>query len=105
MGILKTVSDITELNDLSKFLQDEDVDRAMDITIRVVASEGGVPPSKANALVAELQGLSVIFGLKATYYATIGRDGKLEVDKKNIYFTMKEQVMKLADAMKYVAKV
>ena len=99
------ISDVAELNEMSEFLQDENVDRAISLLIRVLFEKGRIPSQQVKPILVELQGLSALFALKATYFATIGRSGSIESQKKNIYMTLKEHIGKLVDALKYIARV
>lgn len=101
---LELVSEITELNDIHEFMQDDDVDRAMDLVVKAYMSKGKIPPHQATHLVIELQGLSSKFAILSTYYSGIGKAGTNEAKKKNIYFTLKEQTARLSDALKYASK-
>jgi arginine repressor len=103
-SLLETVSSITQFNDIHEFLQDEDVDRALDLVVKILMKKGSVPSSEAPRIIVELQALSSKFAIMATYYATIGKDGTKESHKKNLMFTMRDALSKLADALKYVAK-
>jgi hypothetical protein len=85
-------------------MQDEQLDRALHLVVKILFEKGRIPLDKAPAIIAELQALSAVFALKATYYATIGKSGSEETKKKNIYFTAKESIGKLCDAMKYLSK-
>jgi len=102
---LENISLVTEFNDIHTFMQDEDVDRAMDLLVKLLVSKGAVPPEQARRLIVEMQALSTKFALLATYYATIGKAGSQESHKKNVYFTLRDALTKLVDAIKYTAKV
>lgn len=101
---LEIVSQITEFNDLHEFLQDEDVDRALHLVLKILFEKGSIPATQAPRLIVELQALATKFAIMATYYQTVGRAGNNESHKKNIMFTMKESLTKIADSIKYIAK-
>jgi hypothetical protein len=104
-NVLATISEITEFNDLHEFMNDEQLDRAMDIVIKLLAKPD-VPVSYATRLIVELQALSTKFAMLAAYYATIAKDraGSANNNKKNIYYSTKEAIDKLVDSLKYAAK-
>ena len=102
---LELVSTITQLNDIHEFMTDEQIDRAMHLVIKLMMEKGSVPSHQAPKLIVELQALATKFAMLATYYATIGKGGTDENHKKNVYFTMKDAIGKLVDALKYAAKV
>lgn len=50
--------------------------------------------------------MSAKFGVMATWYTTVqkGPAGSSNNIKKNVYYTMKDSLDKLVDALKYVAR-
>ena len=103
---LELVSQITELNDIHEFMTDEDVDRALHLVVKLLMNKGqGLSPALAPKLIVELQALATKFAIMATYYQSIGKAGTKEAHKKNVYFTLKDAISKLVDALKYTAKV
>lgn len=103
-SILEMVSEITEFNETSEFMQDPHLDRAMELTVKILVKEGRVPQQQIPTLITELQALATVFALKSTYYMTVGKNGSAESMKKNIYFTAKESITKLVDSLKYITK-
>ena len=101
---LELVSQITELNDLHEFMQDDDVDRALHLVVKLLMSKGVLTPALAPKLIVELQALATMFAIKATFYQSIGKAGTREAHMKNVYFTLKDAITKLVDSLKYVAK-
>lgn len=99
----KILNDLGELYEIKKFLNDSDVDDAVDIIVKCI-KKPDVPAAKASLNIVKLEALSARFGLLATYYMTIGKDGRDEIQKKNLYFTLKEVTARLADALKYSAR-
>lgn len=104
--IFETVNRLTEINDLSEFLQDKDFDDAMELVIKLVAKPG-VDPAMAQKLIVRLQALSTKYAVLAVTYSTIKRDkaGTPNNYKKNIYHSLKEALDKLCDALKYPARL
>ncbi|QNN99175.1 hypothetical protein SEA_FAUST_72 [Streptomyces phage Faust] len=102
---LVTVSVLTEFNDLTEFMQDPQLDRALELAIKCIASPD-VAATKAPRLIVELQAISFKFSLRAAEYATIKRDraGTENNHKKNIYYSTKEALDRLVDALKYAAR-
>lgn len=101
---LELVSTITELNDIHEFMNDDDVDRAMHLVVKLLVEAGSIPSHQAPRLIVELQALATKFAILATYYATIGKAGTEENHKKNLFFTLKDSLTKLSDSIKYVAR-
>lgn len=102
---LETVSTITEFNDLTEFMQDPQLDRALDLTIKCIANPE-IAATKAPKLIVELQAISAKFAVKAVEYATIKKDraGTENNHRKNIYYSTKEALDRLVDALKYAAR-
>lgn len=102
---LELISTITEFNDLHEFMKDEQLDKALSIVVKLLMNPD-VPAAKAPQLIIELQAMSTKFAMMASVYSTIAKDkaGTINNNKKNIYYTMKEAVDKLVDALKYVVR-
>lgn len=99
------VSIITVYNDIHEFMEDDKLDKALDYVVKLM-EKPDVPSSKAPALIVELQALSTHFAVQAAKYATIAA-GPARSDaahKKNLYFSVKEAINRLVDALKYAAK-
>lgn len=105
-SILSTVSELTALNDMKDFLQDPDFDEAMDLVIKLIMKPH-MEPGKAQQLIVKLQALSTKYAILAVTYTTILRDkaGTENNNKKNVYYTLKEALDKLCDALKYTARM
>lgn len=101
---LEIISEITELNSISKYMQDEQLDRALELVIKILMERGRLPQERIPAIIVELQALATVFAFKATHYMTIGKAGSEEAKQKNIYYTAKESITKLVDSMKYIAR-
>lgn len=104
--ILETVNRITEINDLSDFLGDNDFDETMGLVIKLI-TKPGIDPAMAQKLIVKLQALSTKYAVLAVTYSTIKRDkaGTPNNYKKNIYHSLKEALDKLCDALKYPARL
>jgi hypothetical protein len=102
---LETVSVITEFNDLTEFMQDDELDRALELAIKCIA-QPEIAATKAPKLIVELQAISFKFAVKAVEYATIKKDraGTDNNHRKNVYYSTKEALDRLVDALKYAAR-
>ena len=96
------ISELTEFNDIKAYMNDADLDYALDLIIKLIAKPD-VPSSKAPDLIVKMQALSAKFALMARYYTTFEKGGE-NAKKKNVYFTAEEAINKLVDALKYSAK-
>jgi hypothetical protein len=104
-SVLELISDVTEFNDLHDLMQDEQLDRALAIIVKLIMNPD-IPSAKAPMLIIELQAISAKLTVLAAYYTTIARDksGTLNYNKKNIYYSTKEAIDRLVDALKYAAR-
>jgi len=102
---LELISDITEFNDLHEFMKDEHLDKVLAIVVKMLMNPD-VPAAKAPHLIIELQAMSTKFAIMASVYSTIAKDkaGTVNNNKKNIYYSVKESIDKLVDALKYVVR-
>ena len=102
---LELISTITEFNDLHNFMQDEQLDKALAIVVKLLMNPD-VPAAKAPLLIIELQAMSTKFAIMASIYSTIAKDkaGTENNNKKNVYYSAKESIDKLVDALKYVVR-
>jgi hypothetical protein len=102
---LELISSITEFNDLHEYMKDDQLDKALAIVVKILMNPD-VPAAKAPTLIIELQGMSTKFSMMAAVYSTIAKDkaGTVNNNKKNIYYSAKESIDKLVDALKYVVR-
>jgi hypothetical protein len=104
-SVLELISDVTEFNDLHDLMKDEQLDRALAIIVKLIMNPD-IPSAKAPMLIIELQAISAKLSVLAAYYTTVARDktGTLNNHKKNIYYSAKEAIDRLVDALKYAAR-
>lgn len=103
---LELISTISEFNSLHEFMQDEELDRALEIVVKLIVKQGEIPPQRAVPLIVELQALSTKFALASVKYATYdsGQARSEKAHKKNVYYSAKEAINKLVDALKISVK-
>jgi hypothetical protein len=102
MTMLEYVSEVTELNDISAYMQDKDLDDAMDIIIKLIAKPD-VPAAKVPEVIVRLQAISAKLAIMARYYTTFEK-GPEASKKKNVYYTTADAIDKLVAALKYGMK-
>ena len=102
---LELISDITEFNDLHEFMQDEHLDKALVIVVKLLMNPD-VPSTKAPHLIVQLQAMATKFSVLASVYSTIAKDkaGTPNNNKKNIYYSLSQSINDLVSALKYTAK-
>jgi hypothetical protein len=101
-NIFEQISTVTEFNDLSEFMNDKDLDQALDLIIKLI-SKPDVPAGTAPSLIVKLQAISSKLSIQARYYTTFEKGGD-NSKKKNTYYTAAEAIDKLVDALKYSAR-
>jgi hypothetical protein len=104
-SMLELISQIHEFTEVSEFMDDEHLDKMLATVVKLIVKAGEVPPQKVPDLIVELQAMSTKFAILASFYAYMGKGGVKEVHKKNMYYTLKETLPKLADALKYQTKM
>ena len=96
------ISTLTEFNDMKEFMNDPDLDYALDLIIKLIAKPD-VPSSKAPDLIVKMQALAAKFAMLSRFYTTFEKGGE-NAKKKNVYYTAEEAITRLVDALKYSAK-
>ncbi len=104
--VLELASDLnTELEEISLYFRDEDIDEALDTLIRLIAKPN-VPSHVAAPLVVKLQALSSKLGLMGKVYMLYELDITKEekTRKKNMLLTLSAELEKLSNAVKYLVR-
>ena len=103
---LELVSEVTEFNDLSEFMHDDDLDEVLSKVIKLIVKPD-VPAPRIAALIVQLQACSAKFSMLATIYATIKKDraGTINNSKKNVYYTAAKALDDLVGALKYMSRI
>lgn len=101
---LELLSMISEFNSLHEFMQDEQLDRCLELVVKLIVRQGDIPQTQIPAVIVELQALATKFAILSSYYSNMGKGGQRETHKKNVYYTMREAIGKLVDALKYRMK-
>lgn len=91
------LNSITQFNDISEYMQDEELTKVLVVVSKLIANPD-VPPAKATLLITQLQAYSSKFAMLAAWYSHVKKDDRA---KKNMYYTAREAVDKLVDALKY----
>jgi|SRR6478735_8719587 len=99
------ISKVTEFNDISEFMQDEDLDKALAAIVDLIINADHLSV-KAPILIVRLQAISAKMGLLSQYYTTLqkGAAGTENYKKKNVYYSARENIDKLVDALKYLVR-
>ncbi len=100
---IELLNEVVEFNIIHEFMSDEQVDRILEVIVKAIHGEE-LPQQAIPDLIVELQALTSKFAILATYYSGVGKSGRDEVLKKNIYYTLKESTGDLVQALKYKAR-
>lgn len=104
-SIYEYISKVDELLKISEFVGSEQVDMALDMLVKVI-SKPDIPPIVAAKAIVQLQAVSSMCALQASYYKNInpGKAGSKEYTLKNVYFSLAQALADLCQAMKYLCK-
>lgn len=91
---------VSNFNEISEYMNDEEITKALTMIAKLIANPD-IPPSKAAILIVQLQSYSAKFAMLAAWYANVKKDDR---QKKNIYYSAREAIDKLTDALKYTAR-
>lgn len=100
--ILELISEVTEFNDISEYMNDPELDEALALIIKLTMKPD-IPPATAATIIVKLQALSAKFAVLARYYTTFEK-GADASKKKNVYYTTSDVIDKIAAAVKYSIK-
>jgi len=100
--LIELISEVTEFNDMKEYMNDPDLDYALDLIIKLI-TKPDVPSSKAPDLIIKMQALSAKFAMLSRFYTTFEKGGE-NAKKKNVYYTAEEAINRLVDALKYSAR-
>jgi|SRR6478609_10138780 len=105
-NVLELISTVTDLNDLHEYLQEDRLDEALALIIKIIMKPD-VKGASLPTLIVQLQAYSAQFQIQATVYTTFKKDraGTLNNDKKNVYYAMYDALDKLVAALKYSTRV
>lgn len=98
LSTIELVSKVTEFNDLSEFMQDEDLDTALAYVVKLIAKPD-VPPAHVARVIVQLQAISTKFAINGRYYESFGV--KEQRQRKDVYKSMNHHINELVAALKY----
>lgn len=91
---------INSFNEIAEFMQDEELTRALVSVAKLIANPD-IPAAKATLLIVQLQAYATKFAMLASWYSHVKKD---ERAKKNLYYSAKDSVERLVDALKYTVR-
>jgi len=99
LDVLVNVSAVQELLALAEFMNDADLDKALEVVVKLIGN-ADVPIAKIPKLIVELQAISAKMQLMSAYYQNVNKN----TAKKNTYYSMYHALDKLVDAIKYLVR-
>lgn len=102
---LQTVDRVAEFNAINDFMQDEQVDKALELVVKLI-TKPEIAAAKAPKVIVLLEALAAKFAILAMYYTQYekGKAGSEESKRKSTYYTVEEAMHSLSAAVKYSAK-
>ena len=97
------ISSVHEFVKLSEVVNDPDLDEALAYVVKLI-EKPDVPPAAAVRTIVKLEALSAKFAFAQTFYKTFGKSGTEERYKKDVYYTARDAIERLVDALKYIVR-
>jgi hypothetical protein len=97
---VEILNSINDFNEISEFMNDEELTKALVAVAKLIANPD-IPPAKATLLIVQLQAYATKFAMLASWYSHVKKD---ERAKKNIYYSAKDTMERLVDALKYTVR-
>lgn len=91
------LNSVSHFNEISDYMQDEELTKALVIVAKLIANPD-VPPAKVAVTITQLQAYSAKFGMLASWYSHVKKEDRA---RKNLYYSARETIDKLVDALKY----
>lgn len=96
----ETLNSVAEFAELAGYMNDPEFTQALEMIVKIMSSPD-IPPHKAQILIVKLEAYAAKFGMLASYHAHIDKSDRA---KKNMYFSGRDSMQRLVDALKYVLR-
>jgi hypothetical protein len=96
----EALNGVAEFAELSGYMDDPEFTKALEMIVKVMANPD-IPPHKARSLIVWCDALAAKFAMLASFHAHVDKSDRA---KKNMYFTGKESMQRMSDALKYIFK-
>ncbi len=100
----KKVIEVYELNNISEFLKDDDVTRALALVVKLI-SKPEIPVKSATPLILKFSALSLKCRMQAKNYMLIDKTAENASQKKNLYLTFADALDEVVNSLKYITKM
>ena len=91
------LNSVSHFNEISEYMKDEELTKALVIVAKLIANPD-IPPAKVAITITQLQAYSAKFGMLASWYSHVKKDDRA---RKNLYYSARETIDRLVDALKY----
>jgi len=91
------LNNVSHFNEISEYMKDEELTKALVIVAKLIANPD-IPPAKVTITITQLQAYSAKFGMLASWYSHVKKDDRA---RKNLYYSARETIDRLVDALKY----
>lgn len=104
-SILEYISNVDEFIQLADFMQDDQLEWALDMVVKL-QMKPDIPPKVAIQLIVQLQAIASKCSVQAGYYKNIisPKAGSPEYKKKGMLYTLADAIENLVAALKYICK-
>lgn len=92
-----------EIQELTEFMNNEEFE-AVVAEVAQLVTDPNVAPMKVRPLIVKLQAMSFNLSMQANYYKSIGKVGTNERYKKDAYYSARDAIDRVVDALKYLVK-
>lgn len=101
--MLEDLNIAVEIQELVEFINDDDFEVIIGEVAQLI-NEPNLAPMKVRPLIVKLQALSFNLSMQANYYKSIGKGGTNERYKKDAYYSARDALDRVVDAIKYLVK-
>ena len=96
----ENLNNVGEFIELVEYMQDPEFTKSLEMIVKMI-SQPDVPPAKAAQLIVWCEATAAKFAMLASYHAHIDKSDRA---KKNMYYTARDAMQRLADALKYALR-
>ena len=96
----EVLNSVAEFAEIAGYMDDPEFTKALDTIVKIMANPD-IPPYKARVLIVQLEAYSAKFGMLASYHAFINKEDRA---KKNMYYSGRDAMQRLVDALKYIVR-
>lgn len=96
----ETLNSVAEFAELAGYMDDPEFTKALEMIVKIMASPD-IPPAQAQRLIVLLESYAAKFAMLASFHAHVDKRDRA---KKNMYYSGRDAMQRLVDALKYVLR-